>query len=81
MNYIIRPILPQTREPVTIDEAEYTEITHARKLAWDILLVKELFSDVVKNYNHLETEIQKIETEANKLGFRSPSIRDKLALA
>lgn len=40
MKYIIRPILPRIRDVVIIDEAEYKEITDARKLVWDILLVK-----------------------------------------
>ena len=39
MHYIIRPVIPQIREPQEIDEAEYKEINHARKLAWDILLI------------------------------------------
>ena len=67
MNYIIQPLLPQNKHSeIIIDEAEYKEITNARKLAWDILLVKELFSYVVRNLSQLENEIQKIETEAMK---------------
>ena len=64
MNYIIRPVLPQIQDPVAIDEAEYKEITDARKLVWDILLVKEFFSYIVRNFLLLESEVNKIEIEA-----------------
>ncbi|MGV2830978.1 hypothetical protein [Myxosarcina sp. GI1(2024)] len=64
MKYIIRPVLLEPKELQEIDENEYKEIVRAQKLAWDILLVKELFSYVVRNFNRLESEIQKIEIEA-----------------
>ncbi len=66
MNYIIQPILPrkQKQHVVIIDETEYKEIIDARKLVWDILLVKEFFSYIVRNFLILESEIQKIEVEA-----------------
>ncbi|OKH23536.1 hypothetical protein NIES593_09950 [Hydrococcus rivularis NIES-593] len=64
MSYIIRPVLPEIREPQEIDEAEYRKIINARKLAWDILLVKEFFSYIVRNFLILESEINKIEIEA-----------------
>ena len=66
MKYIIRPVLPTSRQIQEIDETKYTEITNARKLAWDILLIKELFSYVVGNFLQLEGEIKKIESEAKK---------------
>ena len=75
MKYIIRPIIPRIQELQEIDEAEYKEITNARKLAWDILLVQEFFSYVVRNFAQLESEIQKIETEANN---DSDDLREKL---
>ena len=51
MKYVIKPVIPKTKEPQEINEAEYKEIINARKLAWDILLIKELFSYVVRNYS------------------------------
>jgi hypothetical protein len=66
MKYFIRPVLPKVGELQEIDEIEYKEINKARKLAWDILLVKEHFSYVARNFALLENEIKKIETEANK---------------
>jgi hypothetical protein len=66
MSYFIRPVLPKVGKLQEIDEAEYKEINRARKLAWDILLVKEHFSYVARNFALLENEIKKIETEANK---------------
>lgn len=65
MTYIVRPLIPEFKDPQKIDEAEYKEITRARKLAWDILLVKELFSYIIRNFCELENKIEKIETEAN----------------
>ncbi|WP_144054348.1 hypothetical protein [Pleurocapsa sp. PCC 7319] len=72
MKYVIRPILPKVGNPVRINEAEYQEITNARKLAWDILLVKEFFSYVVRNFSQLESESKRIETKAknNSNDFR-----------
>lgn len=64
VKYVIRPILPKIKNRERINEAEYQEITNARKLAWDILLVKEFFSYVVRNFSQLESEIQRIETKA-----------------
>lgn len=66
MNYFIRPILPKVGEVQEIEEEEYKKIIKAQKLAWDILLVKEHFSYVSRNFTLLENEIKKIETEANK---------------
>lgn len=66
MKYLIRPVLPKCKELQEIDEAEYKEITQAIKLAWDILLVKEHFSYVARNFALLENEIKKIEIKANK---------------
>jgi hypothetical protein len=66
MSYFIRPLLPKVGELQEIDEAEYKKIIQARKLAWDILLVKEHFSYIARNFVLLENEIKKIETEANK---------------
>ncbi|MEM8830009.1 MAG: hypothetical protein AAGE96_11715 [Cyanobacteria bacterium P01_G01_bin.19] len=63
MNYIIHPILPRSRDAVIIDEAEYKEITDAQKLVWDILLVKEFFSYIVRNFLLLENKIQEIESK------------------
>lgn len=63
MNYIIRPFLPKIQDVVTIDEAEYKEITDARKLVWDVLLVKEFFSYIVRNFLQLENKIQEIERQ------------------
>ena len=65
MQYIVRPVIPQIKDPLKISEAEYQEITNARKSAWDILVVKEFFSYAVRNFYRLESEIQKIEIEAN----------------
>jgi hypothetical protein len=65
MTYIVRPLIPEFKDPQKIDEAEYKEIARARKLAWNILLVKELFSYIIRNFCELENKIEKIETEAN----------------
>jgi hypothetical protein len=65
MKYVIRPLLPEIKQEQQINEAEYKEITDARKLAWDILLVKEFFSYITRNFYELENKIQTIETEAN----------------
>jgi hypothetical protein len=65
MKYVIRPLLPEIKQEQQINEAEYQEITDARKLAWDILLVKEFFSYIIRNFYELENKIQTIETEAN----------------
>ena len=75
MKYVISPVIPKTKEPQEINEAEYKEIINALKLAWDILLIKELFSYVVRNYSQLEITIKKIETEANN---NSDDLREKL---
>ncbi len=64
MIYIIRPVLPEILEPQEIEEAEYRKIINARKLAWDILLVKEFFSYIIRNFLILESEVNKIEIEA-----------------
>lgn len=82
MNYIIRPILPRTQDVVIIDEAEYKEITDARKLVWDILLVKEFFSYIVRNFQLLENKIHEIEIEAkdNPDKFREQCINGSLRL-
>ncbi|MCC0178401.1 hypothetical protein I4641_15590 [Waterburya agarophytonicola K14] len=66
MKYLIRPVLPTGEEFQEIVEDEYKKITQARKLAWDILLVKEHFSYIVRNFSLLENKIKKIETKANK---------------
>ena len=65
MKYVIKPLIAKTKKTQKINEAEYKEIINAQKLAWDILLIKELFSYVVRNYSQLESAIKKIETEAN----------------
>lgn len=82
MNYIIRPILPRIQAKVIIDKAEYEEITDARKLVWDILLVKELFSYIVRNFLILENKIQEIEIEAkdNPDKFREQCINGSFRL-